>query len=292
VLTLLIGVVFGVIRTVEEGFRTEIHSDNNMCRLPKRSFARLSGMAILVCILVLFGLASAQNPTSQISGVVTDSEGSVLPGVRVTVTGPDLNERAITDAQGRFSITGILRGSPARHTVTTELSGFETTVVREIAAKAGGTTHILVQMRVGCLAHIDYVVGEDVRRALESAAVVALVRLDSITRFDQVRLDDYCGPATAFTATALTIVKDERPQQLHPLRFILLEHGAFEEKREYIVFLYSRSGRELRVLAPHYLIPVIDGTIRTHDFMPDELRDGSVVTKVLDRLRSIAKKRQ
>jgi hypothetical protein len=250
-------------------------------------------MAILVCILVLFGLASAQNPTSQISGVVTDSEGSVLPGVRVTVTGPDLNERAITDAQGRFSITGILRGSPARHTVTTELSGFETTVVREIAAKAGGTTHILVQMRVGCLAHIDYVVGEDVRRALESAAVVALVRLDSITRFDQVRLDDYCGPATAFTATALTIVKDERPQQLHPLRFILLEHGAFEEKREYIVFLYSRSaGRELRVLAPHYLIPVINGTIRTQDFMPDELQDGSAVAKVLDRLRSIAKKRR
>jgi hypothetical protein len=148
-------------------------------------------------------------------------------------------------------------------------------------------------MRVGCLVFIDYVVGEKmVRGVLDSAAVVALVRLDSITRFDRVRLDNYCGPATAFTATALTVVKDQRAQQLHPLRFLLLEHGAFEEKREYIVFLYSRSGRELRVLAPHYLIPVIDGTIRTHDFMPDELRDGSVVTKVLDRLRSIAKKRQ
>jgi hypothetical protein len=92
-------------------------------------------------------------------------------------------------------------------------------------------------------------------------------------------------------ATALTIVKDERAQQRHPLRFLLLEHGAFEEKREYIVFLYSR-GRELRVLAPHYLIPVINGTIRTQDFMPDELRDGSAVTAVLDRLRSIAKKRR
>jgi hypothetical protein len=146
-------------------------------------------------------------------------------------------------------------------------------------------------MRVGCLAHIDYVVGEEVRRALDSAAVVALVRLDSITRFDQVRLDDYCGPATAFNATALTAVKDERAQQLHPLRFILLEHGAFEEKKEYIVFLYSR-GRELRVLAPHYLIAVINGMIRTHEFMPDELRDGSAVTKVLDSLRSIAKKRR
>jgi hypothetical protein len=77
-----------------------------MCRLPRAwAFARLSGMAILVCILVLFGLASAQNPTSQITGIVTDSEGSVLPGVRVTVTGPDLNERAITDAEGRFRIT-------------------------------------------------------------------------------------------------------------------------------------------------------------------------------------------
>src|SRR5687767_15927282 len=67
---------------------------------------RLAHAAALVCLCycLLPGAAWAQ---SEITGIVTDASGAVLPGVTVEAASPALIEKvrtAVTDAAGRYAI--------------------------------------------------------------------------------------------------------------------------------------------------------------------------------------------
>lgn len=54
---------------------------------------------------------SSTTVTSQISGVVTDNSGAVLPDVEVTLKQPDGTTRTIrTDAEGHYRFTGVMVG--------------------------------------------------------------------------------------------------------------------------------------------------------------------------------------
>ena len=69
--------------------------------------------AVLVSLAYCFlpGAASAQ---SQITGVVVDPSGAVLPGVTVEATSPALIEKlrtAVTDTAGRYSILDLRPGT-------------------------------------------------------------------------------------------------------------------------------------------------------------------------------------
>src|SRR5262245_61846018 len=84
----------------------------------------------LVVFLLLVAACASQNmrtlptpPTGMVRGVVADSGGTVLPGVTVTVA----NRSAVTDAEGRFMITGIPAGE---YQFVAELLGFSRTVYR------------------------------------------------------------------------------------------------------------------------------------------------------------------
>ncbi len=78
------------------------------------------------------GIAGAQaspgtpaGATGRVAGVVTDSSGAALPGVTVTVTGPDADAplTTVTDATGQFQIADAPAGALV---VRFELEGFET----------------------------------------------------------------------------------------------------------------------------------------------------------------------
>jgi Carboxypeptidase regulatory-like domain len=74
---------------------------------------RLAHAAALVCLYycLLPGAAWAQ---SEITGIVTDASGAVLPGVTVEAASPALIEKvrtAVTDAAGRYAIVGLRPGT-------------------------------------------------------------------------------------------------------------------------------------------------------------------------------------
>jgi iron complex outermembrane receptor protein len=75
--------------------------------------------------LVVFGVTAAwSQPTGQLSGVVRDTMGGVLPGVEVSVTsvGGVTPRTSLTDGQGRYEVDALL---PGRHTVEASLGGFQ-----------------------------------------------------------------------------------------------------------------------------------------------------------------------
>src|SRR5215204_3889284 len=67
--------------------------------------------------------------TGAINGKVVDSSDSVLPGVTVTISAPQMQgtQTAVTNAEGNYRFPGI---PPGTYTVRYELPGFGT-VVRE-----------------------------------------------------------------------------------------------------------------------------------------------------------------
>src|SRR5437762_1222634 len=85
----------------------------------------LSRKAVLgFALLFAASLAHAQSTSGTIAGRVTDSEGAVANGVRVTVESPNLQgiRAAVTSATGDYILTNLPSGS---YTVTFELEGFE-----------------------------------------------------------------------------------------------------------------------------------------------------------------------
>ena len=68
------------------------------------------------------GTAVAQ-PAGAIEGSVVDANGSPLPGVVVTVTGPGGSAEHVTGGDGRYTAAGLAAGD---YVVTAVLSGFET----------------------------------------------------------------------------------------------------------------------------------------------------------------------
>jgi iron complex outermembrane recepter protein len=106
-------------------------------------------MLRVVCLIALGGVVvSAQTPR-QLTGVVRDTTGSVLPGVTVTVTGASLiaPRTVVTDEHGEYVVDGLPAG---RYLVTATFSGFEpSSIEKEVGAT---TTTLNVVLGVSALA--------------------------------------------------------------------------------------------------------------------------------------------
>jgi len=109
-----------------------------------------------VCGVLFLLLASANafaqaGATAQISGVVKDSSGGVLPGVSVTATQTDtgLKREATTEADGSFSLLNLPPGS---YRLEAMLQGFRSFQQTGITLQVGASPVINVSLAVGAVA--------------------------------------------------------------------------------------------------------------------------------------------
>ncbi len=104
--------------------------------------------AIVAALLVLTGVASAQETTGMLTGRLVDTQGLAVPGATVTVTGTQGAKSYVSDAEGRFQAPFL---TPGVYDVRAELSGFKAVDVRGVNVRLGQTTDIALKMEVGGL---------------------------------------------------------------------------------------------------------------------------------------------
>jgi len=113
---------------------------------------------VVAAILLLAATtAFAQTFSGSVSGVVKDSQGGVLPGVTVTLTGKMGARTTTTDANGTFRFPAV---DPGTYSVGAELSGFKPAKQDNITVTVGSALDVPFTMSVGGLSENINVVGE------------------------------------------------------------------------------------------------------------------------------------
>jgi hypothetical protein len=230
--------------------------------------------------------------TGHIKGQVTDKSGEILPGARVTVAGPALHQVAITDANGRFDVEGLVQGWPSNYTITTELVGFLPATVEKIIADVGGAVHVPVALEVGPVCDVVWV-DFGLAESLKLADFVVLVRIESSTSTRPLKSPDYCIQSTEYLATVVDTVKDTHSSSPTRLRFSVFERNDTRDSTsEYIAFLrWESSLGKYQALMPGYFVPVEAGWVHWTALNTLGLPNVAPVSAVLEALRSLSAQR-
>jgi hypothetical protein len=135
--------------------------------------------AIVMALLVLTGVASAQETTGTLSGRLVDTQGLAVPGATVTVTGPQGARSFVTDENGRFSAPFL---TPGVYDVRAELQGFKAVQVDDVTVSLGQTSEISLRMEVGGLTETVQVVGSTAIVDTTSTTVGATITSEMLSR--------------------------------------------------------------------------------------------------------------
>ena len=105
---------------------------------------RMSVVVAVDCLLV--PVISAQADRGRITGVVTDTSGAVLPGVTVSLSGPE-SRTAVTNERGEFAFDAV---RPGRYELKAMLPGF-VEVKQQVSVRAGGAVRLALKMAISAL---------------------------------------------------------------------------------------------------------------------------------------------
>src|SRR5438105_15066978 len=97
-----------------------------------RSSCRVVPLGLLALALVGWAVpASAQVSNAVVTGIVTDAQGGILPGVTIKLTNAESGvvRTIVTEENGRYRLGGI---PPGRYNLTADLPGFAIQEVKDI----------------------------------------------------------------------------------------------------------------------------------------------------------------
>lgn len=142
---------------------------------------RVNALFVMVALFVLApgGPALAQIEQARLTGVVTDAQGGVLPGVTVTARSTALigTQTAVTEADGRYRFPSLPGGT---YDLTFELTGFQSVRREGIVLRLGQTLTVDSNLQVATLEETVTVTGE--------SPVVDVTTTAVGTTFDKERL--------------------------------------------------------------------------------------------------------
>src|SRR5262249_36291519 len=136
----------------------DIHRRTVGFRRGVTTMSRWSFGVLVVLGVVAFGApAYAQN--AQITGVVKDSSGAIIPGVTVTARNVEtgFTRVGVTEANGDYRLPSL---PPGRYAVTSELSGFSTETRPDIVLIIEQTAIINFTLKPAALSETVTVTGE------------------------------------------------------------------------------------------------------------------------------------
>jgi hypothetical protein len=135
-------------------------------------------MVLVFASLLAGSPAAAQQTEARIAGTISDQNGGVLPGVTVTVTSATTGatRTAVTDEQGRYTITNL---PPGTYAVNAELSGFGTSK-QEVSIGLGERKTVDSSLQVAGLTESVTVAGAASALDLTSARIGVNVSTEEI----------------------------------------------------------------------------------------------------------------
>jgi outer membrane receptor protein involved in Fe transport len=136
----------------------------------------LARFLVLAAALLAAGIAPATAGANNfdLSGIVIDANGGVLPGANVTVRNVDtgVTRTAVTDGHGRYSFTAL--PPTGRWTITVELQGFQSQVREGLQFQANTQPQINFQLSVGVEQNVTVEAAAPLVRTRESERSVVL----------------------------------------------------------------------------------------------------------------------
>jgi hypothetical protein len=132
---------------------------------------------LLLALLFIATPASAQFDTAQVSGVIQDGTGGVLPGVDVVLvaTGTGLERRAVTNESGLYTFPNVTVGD---YRINATLSGFKPVGRTGVRVNAGVNIRVDIQLEVGGLTEVVQV--EAATTLADTAVIGRTVRSEQI----------------------------------------------------------------------------------------------------------------
>jgi hypothetical protein len=116
----------------------------------------MAAVAAVLSTVIFAAAVSAQETTGTVRGRVVDPQGLPLPGVTVTVIGPQGEKTAQTDTDGRFNIAFL---TPGAYTVRAELQGFKAREQERVAVSLGQTVDVPMSLELGPLTETVNITG-------------------------------------------------------------------------------------------------------------------------------------
>ncbi len=163
----------------------------------------VSLIAIFSVFLLLGSMSYAQTRTGSIRGTVTDSEGEILPGATVELSGEKLLGGArsvITNEKGKFRFPNLM---PGEYEITVTLAGFQTTKRSRLRVNVAGTVTVDVILKLATLEESVTVLAEspvvDVKKSALSTNITSdLMEVLPMRRFT---FFDYVGTTPGVTSS-------------------------------------------------------------------------------------------
>ena len=153
---------------------------NGECHVTSRLFRIVFVVAVLVAIAGATTSVRAQGLTGQISGIVTDSGGGVLPGATVVIknAGTNSTRETVTGADGAFLFPDLLAG---KYDITVTVNGFKTYEQKGIdLASTERIALRAIALEVGGISETVTVQAESAQVQTTTAARSGLITRDNI----------------------------------------------------------------------------------------------------------------
>ena len=116
-------------------------------------------VVLTVLVLGLCASSAFAQATGQISGVVSDNTGGVVPGVTVTAVeaGTGITRDTVTGANGRYQFASM---RPTSYEIRAELTGFRTVRQTDVVLQANQNLTLNITLELGDLSETVTVAGE------------------------------------------------------------------------------------------------------------------------------------
>jgi hypothetical protein len=143
------------------------------------------GLAALAAVLLLTGVANAQQGTTELRGRLQDAQGGALPGVTVVVRNQDTGmfRETVSNEDGSYFISGL---TPGTYEISAELQGFKKFQRRDVALEIGRTATVDIPLEVGAISEVVTVTGSSSTLDLTSREIGGRVSERELTGLPSV----------------------------------------------------------------------------------------------------------